>query len=517
VKNLKTYKTYFYLALILLSCAKPEKKAPVLLNPSINSFNFYVSQNPNLFQDISAEINGDSIIATVLSGTNLSTLKASFTFIGESITVNNQTQLSGITVKDFSKITNYTITSKAGLQKKYYIKFKDTGLPTCYLSTANIPINSKTSYVKGYLNIKHTLKGDSLFGGEIEIRGRGNSTWNFPKKPYKIKLSKKANLLAMGDDKDWILLANYADKSLIRNILGLDLSQNIGLAYTPASRFVEVVLNNQYLGNYQLIEQVEVGKNKVNIKEQTIISNNQTDIKGGYLFEVDGFAEQEKVNFITARRMPISIHYPDDSEITIDQKKYIRNHIEKFEEALFSSDFKDPTKGYQKYFDIDSYINFYLINEIIGNPDLFWSTKMYKKHDSELIFSGPVWDFDIAANNDNRLGDFEKKLMLDAAHQPKAWINQLMKDPTFRAKTRKRWNEIKAEKLKNTIPFIDQITAKLEPSQKMNFNLWTILSNKVYLNYQAAGSYKGEVDFLKTFMQNRIQWLDSQFNGSRFD
>lgn len=507
--------TYFLILITLISgCSKIDLFDKKSSNKELKLFNFVVSQNPSLPQDIYCEIKGDSVLAVAFSGTDLSKLKPSFNFEGKEILVNNQPQNSGVNVQDFTTPVTYNIKAEDGSIKSYFVKFRDTSLPVLYISTNNVAIQSKEIYVKGTLEIKEGLTNKTLFSGATEIRGRGNSTWGFPKKPYKIKLDKKSKLLGINEAKQWVLLANYADKSLLRNELGFELSRRLGLAYTPSSRFVDVVLNNQYIGNYQLVEQIEVSPTKVNVAEQKMGNSN---ISGGYLVEVDGFASTEKVYFMTPYRMPISVHYPDDEDITSEQKSYIRGHIEKFEKALFSTNFDDPIDGYKKYFDIDSYINFYLVNEIIGNPDLFWSTYFYKNQNDDKIYAGPVWDFDLSANNDNRLGDFQNKLMLTAAHEPKMWINRLMQDKVFRNKIRQRWNEIKTNKLQNLPLYIDQLSIKINASQKKNFTKWNILNEKVYRNFQAAGSFDAEVIYLKNFYINRISWLDTQFNGSRFD
>ena len=481
-------------------------------------FEFKTSQNAALAQDIRCEIKGDTIYAVTFSGTNLSSLKPTFLTEGGIVSVAGQTQINEQTVQNFNLPVTYSIKAKDGSIKQFVVKFSDTSIPALYITTnSNIAIQSKTTYVGGYLKIKDKITGDSLYGGVIEIRGRGNSTWNLPKKPYKIKLSKKASLLGMNESKQWVLLANYADKSLLRNKVGFELSRRIGLTYTPASKFVDVILNGKYNGNYELTEQIDVDKKKVNIAEQSTASTILPDISGGYLVEIDGFANTEAVFFNTPRRMAVSVHYPESDEINQEQRNYIAAYLRNFEDRLFSNEFDNPIIGYKQYFDVDSYINYYLVNEIMGNPDLFWSTYMYKNRNNDLIYTGPVWDFDIAANNDTRIGDSVNKLMLDAAHQPKQWINRLMLDRVFRNKVRKRWNEIYNDKLNTIIPFIDILSAQMTASQQKNFIKWPILNEKVYLNLQISGSYIGEVNYLKSYLTSRISWLNTQFNGSRFD
>lgn len=507
----------FFLPLLLfLACTKTNQTPTPSTDKNFVAFTFKAALNPALPQDIVCEIQGDTIHAVTFSGVDITALKGSFTTTGTNVTIGNEKQVSEQTTHNFSSPTTYTLTAEDGSTKNYVLVFSDTQLPTVYISTNGVPIDSKENYVQGYLRIKNGLSSDSLFGGDLEIRGRGNSTWNMPKKPYKIKLAKKAGLLGLHKSKQWVLLANYADKSLVRNEVGFELSRRIGLAYTPSARFVDLILNGVYVGNYQLTDQIDVDENKVNIKEQPKGAATLPDISGGYLTEVDGFAYTEAVHFTTSRNMAVSVHYPDDDEINSAQIDYITQHFGRFEDSLFSPNFADPVNGYQKYFDLDSYVNWYLVNEIIGNPDIFWSTYLYKNFNNDKLFTGPVWDLDIAANNDERIGDAVNKLMIDVAHEPKTWIHRLMEDKTFRTAVRARWNIIKPQ-VSSISSFVEGLAAQLSESQKKNFQRWDILQQKVYLNLQVAGSYGGEVNYLKAYLTNRIAWLDITFNGPRFD
>lgn len=217
-----------FVSLILNGCSEDAATEPVPINKGLHFFAFKMIQNASLHQDINCEIIGDTIYASTFSGTNLSNLIPTFLAEGLILSVAGKMQISGQTPQNFNSLITYTTKVNDGSNKQYVVKFTDTNIPVLYISTNNKEIQSKTTYVKGNLKIKQYLTGDSLYGGEIEIRGRGNSTWNFPKKPYKIKLNKKAGLLGMNESKQWILLANYADKSLIRNEVGFELSRRFG-------------------------------------------------------------------------------------------------------------------------------------------------------------------------------------------------------------------------------------------------------------------------------------------------
>ncbi|NNV56221.1 CotH kinase family protein [Limnovirga soli] len=502
--------------LMVLGCSKTKDVTPAAAIKGITSFQFTTAKNKTLYQNITCTIQNDTVYAATFSGTDISALIPDFGSDGIKVTVNNTVQQSGVTAQDFTKLVVYTITAQDGRTKNCYIVFTDTKLPAIYISTNNTPIVSTVDYVAGNISIKAGMPGTEQYQGNLEIRGRGNSTWGMPKQPYKFKLEKKAGLLEMHTSKQWVLLANYADKTLMRNEVAFELSRRLGLAYTTDSRYADVILNGKYIGNYELVEQIDVDDDKVNIAEQDIATTTLPGISGGYLFEMDGFSYAEPVNFLTPLGMGVTVHYPDDEDINDVQRNYITNYVGMFENSLFSAGFDNAATGYKQYFDIDSYINWYLVNEIIANPDTFWSTYMYKDRDNAKIYTGPVWDFDIAANNDIRLGNVVNALMIDVAHEPKVWIRRLMEDPAFRIAIRNRWNAVKTDKVKTITAYVDELAAKLSISQKTNFIAWPILQTNVYLNFQVAGSYEAEVAYLKTFLTNRITWLDFQFNGDRF-
>ena len=163
-------------------------------------------------------------------------------------------------------------------------------------------------------------ESEDLTADTISIRGRGNSTWNFEKKPYRLKLNKKNNLLNLpAKAKNWVMLANHADKTLIRNAVALKIGSMLNLEFTPAFRFIDVYINNQYQGNYLLTDQVEVDKNRVAVDKQEATMTELPDISGGYLLEIDGFAASEPVWFTTSQGLKVTVKYPKDDEINSAQ------------------------------------------------------------------------------------------------------------------------------------------------------------------------------------------------------
>jgi spore coat protein CotH len=487
------------------ACKKDQQSetiAPILkTDKALKSLLFKASKNPILVNDVTGEIKGDTIYAVAFAGTDISSLIPEFTYDGVKVSVGTTEQVTNVTPNDFTKLVTYEVTAEDQSKKSYVVKFTDNGISALYINTNGAAIDSKDIYVTGTIKLVSNFK-DVVFDGKTEIKGRGNSTWEMAKKPYRIKLDKKSSLLGMAESKNWVLLANYADKSLMRNELAFVASRSSGLAFTVNSRYVEVYLNGIYNGSYLLTEQVKEGKTQVDVED------------GGYLLEQDGFAAGEPVHFNTQKGMPITIKYPDE-KITTVQKSYITDHVQKFENALFAANFTDPIAGYRKYFDVDSYVNYYIVNEVMGNPDAFWSTFMYKKANDDKIYTGPVWDFDIAINNDDRLGDVTSKLMLNAGFDPKMWIKRLMEDPAFRQKIRSRWNELKP-KMQTLPATVSILEKKLAVSQVRNFSRWNILNTRVYRQVQIAATFAGEVAYVKNFLSNHINWLDTKFNSAEY-
>lgn len=393
-----------------------------------------------------------------------------------------------------------------------------SNLPTFYINTDNnIKVTSKDTYIKASLTIKSTDETEQLTNFVTEIRGRGNSTWNMVKKPYRIKLDKKTKLLNLpAKEKSWVLLANYADKTLMRNAVALKISEMIGLDFTPSVRFIDVVLNGEFLGNYMVSDQVQVaGEYRVPVEEQEITATELPYISGGYLLEIDGFAASEPKWFTTPKALKITIKYPNDDEINSAQENYIKNYINTFENVLFSSNFKDPDKGYRAWVDIKTLVNWYIACELTGNSDSFWSTYIYKKYDDPKIYFGPMWDYDIAFNNDNRLGDATRKLMRNYAHNPRTWIERMWQDEWFQQAVNERWIELKNDGLENKlINYIDETSVLLQSSQQLNFEKWNILDRRVYREQYLFNTYDKGVEYLKSYVKDRISFLTQSFASS---
>ena len=384
-------------------------------------------------------------------------------------------------------------------------------LPVLSLRTADgADIVSRDVYVPATMTLTDT-SGAVLSEGALEIRGRGNTTWMFPKKPYRLKLAATTALLGMPANKHWVLLANYSDKTMLRNDLSFALSRMLGMAWTPRSQFVDVRLNGQYVGLYQLTEHVRIAPERVNIATMKVTDTSDTNITGGYLLEAD---ERRGQTFCFNSTMTRMVWCAADPETLGDagwekQRGYIMNYIARTDSAIFSSTFTDPATGYAAFINVESAINYYMVQEVVKNVDgnLRFGASFSKPRGGKLTF-GPVWDFDLALGNVNYNGAD----LVDGWYSRQAqWYTRLFQDPGFKARYKERWAEMKRA---GTIDSLQNLVFSranyLSVVQKRNFERWPILGTYVWPNRVVTGSYDGETIALKGWLLDRVRWMDAE-------
>ena len=399
--------------------------------------------------------------------------------------------------------------------------YQITNLPTVVINTKGAQeVTSKEEELSSVVYIV-SEEGKKLLATEkTGVRGRGNASWNFPKKPYRLKFDEKQQLLdAPAKAKKWTLINNYGDKTLMRNILAFELSRRFGLAYTPYCHPVDVVLNGEYRGCYQLCDQIEVNKNRVNITEMEPEDVALPELSGGYLIEVDAYASTEASHFYSTLGTPVTIKSPDDEDIVNAQTRYITDYFNRMENAVFASNFADPETGYRRFLDLDSFLKHFMVGEMSGNTDTYWSVYMTKDRESDKFFTGPVWDFDIAFDNDQRTYPIEAHTDYIfaskgsvASEAMRQMVNRIVKeDEGARQRLLELWSEARNTKgidETSLLEYVDKTVELLNESQKLNFLRWNILSERVHENPQASGSYEGEVAIVKNFIRKRLPQLD---------
>ena len=372
-----------------------------------------------------------------------------------------------------------------------------TGLSIISINTENLaPIVSKDDYVNGIFEISYENEDENLVTN-LRIRGRGHSTWSFPKKPYEIKFDNKETVLGMPEGEKWILLANYSDKTMLRNELAFFLSRFSNLDWTPESRFVDLYINYEYLGIYQVVQKVEESSYRVNIGDD------------GYLLEVDQLSRLDPDDvFFETNNYLFNIKDPN-LDFGDNQYNIIKNYIELTENTLFGNNFTNPVEGYSKYIDVDSFVDWYLINEITKNNDAIFYSSVYMNYASGgKLKMGPVWDFDISLGNINYNGnETTDGFWIKNA----TWYSRLFEDPNFVNKVKSRFNYF----YNNRDLFQEHINSNslhLNQSQERNFHKWPILGTFIWPNNVYFLTYDEEVIYLKEWLDERLEWLNVNLN-----
>ena len=382
-------------------------------------------------------------------------------------------------------------------------------LPMISITTASgADIVSKEVYVAGTMTLTDTL-GATAMQGAIEVRGRGNTTWFMPKKPYRLRLVASTSLLGMPASRHWVLLANYSDKTLMRNALAFEMSRMAGMAWTPRLRDVEVQVNGRYQGIYQLVEHIRIGTDRVNIASIRVSDTSATNITGGYLLEVD---ERRGEAYCFNSYLTKMVFCANDPETLLEpgwekQRAYITNYIARTDTAIFGARFADPAAGYAAFIDVESAINYNIVQEVVKNVDgaLRFSSYMYKPRGGKLTF-GPVWDFDLALGNVN----YDGADLTSGWHSRNAqWYARLFQDPVFKARFTARWNELKAAGALDSLQkMVYARLSYLNIVQVRNFERWPILDTYVWPNRVVAGSYDGEVITMHLWLRDRLRWMN---------
>ena len=397
-----------------------------------------------------------------------------------------------------------------------------TNLPHLYINTFDgRDVTSKETQVYARLWLIDEQDQEQYYDSVL-IRGRGNSTWNMEKKPYRIKFPQKERFLGKdrANAKKWTLLANHGDKTLFRNALASYVGNLCGQTFTPGARFVDLTLNGHYRGTYQLSDQLDVRKRRVDIAEQDYPLNNESDISGGYLVEADGFADH--VNGKTGWRtqlkgVPMTIHYPDEEEISPTQYNYIRSFVNTFESRLLSLSFESAS-SYRHYVDTLSLVSWYLASEVTANPDYVWSLYFYKDRGDQRLHFGPLWDFDIAFDNDNRLEndhhDPLRQLMATIGFTNNGmedWIRRLWQDPWFQRLVFDHYTALVGQGLQAKLTAcVDSLATLLQQSQQLNYERWNI-RQRTLREVVLYSTYDEYVANLHRFIAVRIPALLSAF------
>ncbi|MGC4756044.1 CotH kinase family protein [Micromonospora trifolii] len=363
------------------------------------------------------------------------------------------------------------------------------------------------------------------------FRLRGNSSATFEKTPFRVEFWDNADddadhpVLGMPADSDWVLRGPFPDKALIREALVYDLGREMGLP-APRYAFAEFYLNTDaapvgagdYMGVYMFMETIKNSKDRLDLKQ--LDSNDVTlpRIQGGYIWKFEWMAAEEPTLPCTGPAATCwnYLEVADPSPLQPQQREWLRGHLQEFNDVLHSSNFADPTTGYRKYIDVDSFIDLMIVNELSREMDAYVrSSHFYKDRDSK-IFAGPLWDFDLSFGvggffaNDQVSGWQHQQTRQPSAND---WFAQLLRDPAFVNQARSRWQTLRRGLLSDAAlqTRVNALATPLTNAAQRNFQRWPILTAPTvsFFRTPTSPTWQGQVQVMRDWMLRRAAWLDS--------
>lgn len=381
------------------------------------------------------------------------------------------------------------------------------------------------------------------YNGYIGIEERGSSSLNFPKKGYGLETrdsigeNNNVELFGMPKENDWILHGPYSDKSLIRNFLAYYYGRKM-YNYSPRTQFVELLIDNDYKGVYLFVEKIKRDDGRVDISKLDQDDLLGDSLTGGYIIKIDkstgsnnaSWTSSYQTNSSNPRNVSFLYHYPKADEIKPSQESYIQAFISNFENSLYGANFLDSNLGYRQYIDINSFVDYYLLNEATRNVDGYRiSTFLYKNKDSKnnKLFIGPPWDYNLGWGNADYCdggsstgwaSDFNFICPGDNFQIP-FWWQKMLSDPEFLNRLNCRWNELRQGPFNTDSinDLIDSVSLFLQEPATRNFSKWNILNNWVWPNNFVGGSYLTEIGFIKNWINDRFLWIDNNLPGFATD
>lgn len=386
---------------------------------------------------------------------------------------------------------------KVSVRKAFF-----THLPTLFIETpARRPILSKELWVQDTYMVLYDSRGCKTYQGKLSIKGRGNTSWAQPKKPYTLKLDEKTELLGMPTDNRWLLLANALDKTLLRNHLAYFLARAKGsaISWTPRGEYVELILNGVHKGNYYLCEKIEVGPDRLALEKNK--KGDTTNLS--FLVELDVYFDEINRFRTPIRNLPVMIHYPDDEDLTGAQMDYIEQYFTKLENFFYEETAKTIDE-IRAYVDLESYIDYRLLNELTGNLESSHPKSVFMYSDKGgPLKTGPAWDYDYQT-----FGHFYRYgfLCMDCL-----WNWKIFATPEVRALACERWERLLPE-FEKVFDEIDQKKSQLATSAAVNESLWEFNQE---INEDEDLPFEQAVDLLKQNLQSRMDWITENISTIR--
>ncbi len=422
-------------------------------------------------------------------GTDTKSLPVSFS-------TNSEVSVGAVTTPESIDLSNPVKLQATlnGITRDYTLIAYYSNLPVVYVNTPT-PITSKEEWTANCtIQIANSGEYDDTYTSSI--KGRGNSTWSYAKKPYAIKLDKKAAVLGMPKHKRWCLLAEYLDPGFVRDELTYYIGREIStLDWTPRTRQVEVVLNGKYNGLYLVCEQIKIDDNRVNVGDD------------GFIMEIDARATEDTDPYFSIAHIPqpVAVKDYDEKEGSLE---YVEDYVVRADALLFSKDYLDPESGWKSMIDMPSFVDWYIVRELAKDNDaIFWSSCYMSLKRGEKLKMGPLWDFDIS------MGNYFQEGGTSDSNNPEgfriknvAWYQRMFTDPEFVALVKQRFNVYyySQDKIYSQIDMIEETSRE---AYQGDVNLWRPSYSSTAYSYRQA-----RLNYLKSWLKQRFDWLKSEFD-----
>ncbi|MCB0845872.1 MAG: CotH kinase family protein [Bacteroidetes bacterium] len=378
--------------------------------------------------------------------------------------------------------------------------------------------------------LNHIEDFPNEYAGKISIEIRGSSSQSFPKKSYGLETqtdsgeNRNVSILGMPRENDWILHGPFSDKSLIRNALTFRIANRF-TTYAPRTELCELVIDSIYQGVYVFMEKIKRDDDRVDIGRLDLDDNQGDSVTGGYIVKLDKSTGNGGDGWSGYFDDYFQYEYPDADEITLAQRNYIRNYITRFEEVLAGRNFLDPDSGYRRFIDVNSFLDFIIMNELGRNVDGYrLSTFLHKERDSRggKIRMGPIWDFNLAFGNANYCTGPETAgwVLNFNTYCPQdgwtinRWWDRLLSDKWFTDQLIQRWKDLREKTLSNDSLLweFDRLTENLDGPQTRNFQKWRILGEYVWPNAFIGSTHTEELEYLRFWLLDRVAWMDANIH-----
>ena len=361
----------------------------------------------------------------------------------------------------------------------------------------------------------------------ILFRVRGNYSASHPNKAFRMKYNdgKSHHVMRGGHNesptkcKKWVLINSYRDKTLMRNPVAWAMSERAEMDWTPWSQVVDLVVNGDYHGTYTLADAVSVDRNRINITEMTDVDIEPETITGGYFVEVDNNASREPYHFTSSHGNPITVHDPDEDVIQPEQFQYIQNTWNAMENIVFGANYADKENGMRSVLDMETFLRYFLTSEFNGNTDMLCQDFLYKERDDDHFYTGPVWDAELALENDqttypaNDRMDWTYKVR-DTGNWTQ-FVGRVLSDPSVFAELQVMWAKLRRKgnfEPADVAADVDSLRAEIRASANLNFIRWPYLNQWLSLNPAVPGSWEAEVDRVRDFVRDRVAWMDEMLS-----